>query len=88
MRRCATGRSARPPLGGATRAEGDFSYADGMQMLTFAANEDTATITVQTYGDPVVEGDESFQVLLAGGLDYVVDPANNGSTGLIQDLLV
>jgi Ca2+-binding RTX toxin-like protein len=74
-----------PPLGGATRADGDFSYPSGMQQLTFAAGQTTATITVQTTEDSNVEGDESFPVLLAGGLDYTVDPVNNGSTGVIQN---
>ena len=34
---------------------------------------------------PSVEGNESFSVLLAGGVDYTVDPVNNGSTGVIHD---
>ncbi len=74
-----------PPLGGATRADGDFSYASGMQQLTFAAGQTVATITVVTNDDANVETDESFPVLLAGGVDYTVDPVNNGSTGVIHD---
>ena len=74
-----------PPLGGATRADGDFSYASGMQQLTFAAGQTVATITVVTNDDANVETDESFPVLLAGGVDYTVDPVNNGSTAVIHD---
>ena len=74
-----------PPLGGASRADGDFSYANGMQQLTFAAGQTVATITVLTNDDTNVESDESFPVLLAGGVDYTVDPVNNGSTGVIHD---
>ena len=73
------------PLGGATRADGDFSYPSGMQQLTFAAGQTTATITVATNDDANVETDESFSVLLAGGVDYTADPVNNGSTGIIHD---
>jgi hypothetical protein len=73
------------PLGGATRADGDFSYASGMQQLTFAAGQTTATITVATNDDAHVETDESFAVLLAGGVNYTADPLNNGSTGVIHD---
>ncbi len=74
-----------PPAGGATRADGDFSYASGMQQLTFAAGQTEATITVVTNDDGNVETDESFPVLLAGGVDYTVDPVNNGSTAIIHD---
>src|SRR6185436_17408197 len=74
-----------PPLGGATRADGDFSYASGMQQITFAAGQAVATITVQTNDDANVETDESFPVLLAGGVDYKVHPVNNGSTAIIHD---
>ena len=56
-----------------------------MQPLTFAAGQTTATITVQTNQDAKFEGDESFPVLLAGGVNYTVDPVNNGSTGVIQN---
>jgi Ca2+-binding RTX toxin-like protein len=73
------------PLGGATRADGDFSYLSGIQQITFAAGQTTATITVQSNEDSTVEGDESFQVLISGGLDYTVDPINNGSAGVIQN---
>jgi hypothetical protein len=73
------------PLGGATRADNDFAYASGMQQLTFAANQTTATITVVTNDDAHVETDESFSVLLAGGVDYTADPVNNGSTAIIHD---
>jgi hypothetical protein len=59
-----------------------------MQSLTFGAGQSTATISVPTIADFLVEGDESFPVLLAGGLDYTVDPVNNGSTGFIHDLVV
>ena len=74
-----------PPLGGATRADGDFSYPSGIQQLTFAAGQTVATITVETNDDGNVESDESFPVLLAGGVDYTVDPVNNGSTAIIHD---
>ena len=74
-----------PPLGGATRADGDFSYPSGIQQLTFAAGQTVATITVVTNDDGNVESDESFPVLLAGGVDYTVDPVNNGSTAIIHD---
>ena len=74
-----------PPLGGATRADGDFSYPSGMQSLTFAAGQTVATITVATIDDAAVEGAETFPVLLAGGVDYTVDPVNNGSTATIVD---
>jgi VCBS repeat-containing protein/probable HAF family extracellular repeat protein len=77
-----------PPLGGATRADGDFTYAPGMQQLTFAANSATASIDVQTHTDGKVEGTENIQVLLAGGLDYNVDLPNSGSNGLIHDVVV
>ncbi len=74
-----------PPLGGATRADGDFFYAGGMQQITFAAGQTSVSITVQTNEDTRFEGDESFPVLLAGGVDYTIDPANSGSTGVIHD---
>lgn len=74
-----------PPLGGATRADGDFSYPTGIQQVTFLAGQTTVTITVQTINDTAVEGDESFPVLLSGGVDYVVDSVNNGSTAVIHD---
>ena len=51
-----------PPLGGATRADGDFTYPSGIQTLTFAAGQTVATITVQTNQDGKFEGDESFPV--------------------------
>ena len=73
------------PLGGATRADGDFSYASGMQQITFAAGQTSANITVQTNEDTKFEGTESFSVLLAGGVDYTADPVNSGSTGVILD---
>ena len=73
------------PAGGATRADGDFSYASGMQQITFAAGQTSASITVQTNEDTKFEGTESFSVLLAGGVDYTVNLASSGSTGVILD---
>ncbi|HXO70238.1 MAG TPA: Calx-beta domain-containing protein, partial [Bradyrhizobium sp.] len=73
------------PAGGATRADGDFSYASGMQQITFAAGQTSVNITVQTNEDTKFEGTESFSVLLAGEVDYTVNLASSGSTGVILD---
>ncbi len=51
-----------PPAGGATRADGDFSYAGGIQQITFAAGQTSVSITVQTNDDTRFEGTESFPV--------------------------
>ena len=54
-----------PPLGGATRADGDFSYASGIQQLTFAAGQTVATITVQTNQTPGSKAPRASRSLLA-----------------------
>ena len=56
-----------------------------MQQITFAAGQTSASITVQTNEDTKFEGTESFSVLLAGGVDYTVNLASSGSTGVILD---
>ena len=68
------------PAGGATRPS-DFSYASGMQTLTFDPFQSTATISVQTLTDGALEGDESFPVLLARDSTTPSIPSTTGRPG-------
>ncbi len=59
-------------MGGATRADGDFSYPTAMQQLTFAAGQTERQIAVEVVGDTRDEGPNT----LVGGERFFVNLLN------------
>ena len=64
--------------GTATAASGDYTANSGT--LNFAANQATATITVQVNGDTTFEPDETFNVNLSGATGATITDASGLGT--------
>lgn len=63
----------------------DFVSLESLE-LTFGSNQTTQCVIVYIVDDNVVEGDESFNITLTGGMDDAVVIPNPQAIGIIKDL--
>ena len=73
-------------IDGSALAGSDYSTTSGT--LVFAPGETSKTIAVPVLGDGAPEPDESFQVMLSGAANAILDPRDVGSTVRVNGAIV
>ena len=68
-----------------TATDGSEDYRSGSATVTFAANSDSAMVTVAICDDTAAEGDETFTVTLHSPTNATVSPTAGSAVGTIVD---
>lgn len=66
-------------------AQAGSDYAANSGTLSFGVNQNSATISVQIYGDAAYEGDETFAVNLSGATNGAVIARGRGTGTIVND---